>query len=63
MGLEFLDQTSQADDKLINNVLTFEFQQIVHIFNSQAVSRKQSNYRMAVDIKLAASKVLQTNNG
>jgi len=40
MGLEFLDQTSQADDKLINNVLTFEFQQIVHIFNSQAVSRK-----------------------
>ena len=44
MGLEFLDQICQTDDKLINNMLTFEFKQFDHIFNSPAVSRKQSNY-------------------
>jgi len=61
MGLEFLDQICQTDDKLINNMLTFEFKQFDHIFNSPAVSRKQSNYWIIDDIKLAMSKVLQAN--
>ena len=61
MGLEFLDQICQTDDKLINNMLTFEFKQFDHIFNSPAVSREQPDYWFIDDIKLAMSKVLQAN--